>query len=194
MTFRSAYFRIINYLSLKILGGAKLADLPDIKYRTIWKLGKMTNITIGKHFVCFGGTGLIPLSSNRLASICVEDGAQLTIGDNVGMSSPVIWAKQSITIGNGVTIGANAVILDSDCHSLNYKDRGTPDDMKNTKILPVVIEDDVLIGTGAYILKGVTIGARSVIGAGSVVTKDIPSDCIAAGNPCKVLKRINGND
>ena len=54
-----------------------------------------------------------------------------------------------------------------------------------------MIEDDVLIGTRCIILKGVTIGARSVIGSGSVVTKSIPPDCIAAGNPCKVVKSID---
>lgn len=55
---------------------------------------------------------------------------------------------------------------------------------------PIVIEDDVLIGARSIVLKGVTIGARSVIGAGSVVVKDIPADCIAAGNPCKVIKYL----
>ena len=55
---------------------------------------------------------------------------------------------------------------------------------------PVTIEDDVWIGANCQILKGVTIGVRSVIGAGSVVTKSIPADCIAAGNPCKVIRRI----
>ena len=54
----------------------------------------------------------------------------------------------------------------------------------------VIIEDDVFIGMNTIILKGVTIGARSIIGAGSVITKSIPSDCIAAGNPAKVIKRI----
>lgn len=56
---------------------------------------------------------------------------------------------------------------------------------------PIVIEDDVLIGVRCVILKGVTIGARSIIGAGSIVTKSIPADCIAAGNPAKVVKYIN---
>ena len=53
-----------------------------------------------------------------------------------------------------------------------------------------MIEDDVLIGMNSIILKGVTVGARSIIGAGSVVTKSIPSDVIAAGNPAKVLKKL----
>ena len=55
----------------------------------------------------------------------------------------------------------------------------------------IIIDDDVLIGANTIILKGVHIGARSVIGAGSVVTKDIPADSIAAGNPVKVIKKIN---
>ena len=56
--------------------------------------------------------------------------------------------------------------------------------------MPIVIEDDVMIGTRCIILKGVTIGARSVIAAGSIVTKSIPADCIAGGNPAKVIKTL----
>ncbi|CUH97396.1 hypothetical protein P22_3524 [Propionispora sp. 2/2-37] len=59
-----------------------------------------------------------------------------------------------------------------------------------TYALPVAIKDNVWIGGGAIILPGVTIGKNSVIGAGSVVTRDIPADCIAAGNPCRVMKRL----
>ena len=64
-------------------------------------------------------------------------------------------------------------------------------DILTAKTAPIVIEDDVLIGTRCIVLKGVTIGARSIIGSGSVVTKSIPADCIAAGNPCKVIRFIN---
>ena len=82
--------------------------------------------------------------------------------------------------------------MDPDCHNINSlkrKDRATY--AITSAKAPIVIEDDVLIGTRCIILKGVTIGARSVIGAGSVVTKSIPADSIAAGNPCKVIKSIN---
>ena len=64
-------------------------------------------------------------------------------------------------------------------------------DALTAKTSPIVIEDDVLIGMRCIILKGVTVGARSVIGSGSIVTKSIPSDCIAAGNPCKVIRLLN---
>lgn len=60
----------------------------------------------------------------------------------------------------------------------------------NAKSEPVVIEEDVLIGANSIILKGSRIGARSIIGAGSVVSGFVPSDCVAAGNPCKIIRRI----
>ncbi len=62
---------------------------------------------------------------------------------------------------------------------------------EGTLSAPIFIEDDVWIGAHSIILKGVTIGARSIIGAGSVVTKSIPADCVAAGNPCKVIRKLN---
>ena len=64
-------------------------------------------------------------------------------------------------------------------------------DGQYVKSAPITIEDDVWIGAHSIILEGVTIGARSVIGAGSVVTKSIPADCIAAGNPCRVIRMLS---
>lgn len=131
-----------------------------------------------------------PIVSNVSTSIAVNPGAELYIGNSVGISSTFIWSHKSIIIGDRATIGAMCLIVDSDCHSLNYKDRGTKRDLEHKKDSPIVIGEDTLIGTRTIIMKGVTIGARSVIGAGSVVTKDIPSDCIACGNPCKVIKQL----
>ena len=148
-------------------------------------------VIIGDNCYISSGEDMNPLSAKDKGYICVEKGAQLTIGDNCGMSSPRIWAHQSITIGNHVQIGANCIILDSDCHSLMYQyRRDLATDMQHKEKAPIVIEDDVLVGTNSIILKGVTVGARSIIGAGSIVTKSIPPDCIAAGNPCKVIKQI----
>ena len=102
-----------------------------------------------------------------------------------------------------MNIGADCMILDTDCHSLDWSNRGKRGgkdeqgrsvDHMNTKTAPVVIEDDVMIGARSIILKGVTIGARSVIGAGSVVTKSIPADCVAGGNPCRVIRKKENND
>lgn len=117
----------------------------------------------------------------------MASGASLKIGKNVGISSSCLWCTKSITIGNHVDIGADTLILDTDAHNINWQERRNHGERSSK---PIVIEEDVFIGTRCIILKGVTIGARSVIGAGSVVTKDIPSDCIAAGNPCKVIRMI----
>ena len=124
----------------------------------------------------------------------------ITIGNDTGMSSACLWANTSITIGYYVKIGGDCIIMDTDAHSLDYMVRrlreknadGFGMDGLSAATAPIVIEDDVLIGTRCIILKGVTIGARSIIGSGSVVVKSIPADCIAAGNPCKIIRYING--
>lgn len=147
------------------------------------------SITIGNNLTFTSGEAFNPLCRNIRGCIYAENNAKIHIGNDVGISSACIWAKKSISIGNHVKIGGDCILIDTDAHSLDYAIRRAPNiDSKNAHSRPIVIEDDVLIGTRCIILKGVTIGARSVIGAGSVVTKSIPADCIAAGNPCKVIK------
>lgn len=97
-----------------------------------------------------------------------------------------------VSIGNGVRIGNRTTILTSnhvweDRKKLIYK-QGI-----STKG-GVTISDDCFIGANVIILDGVNVGEHTVIGAGSVVTKDIPSYCIAAGNPANVIKRIGNED
>lgn len=104
------------------------------------------------------------------------------------MSSTRMWIHDSLTIGNNVNIGGNVLLIDTDCHPIDYELRRVS--TKGTKFAPIVVEDDVWIGAQSIILKGVTIGARSVIAAGSVVTKSVPANCIAGGNPCRVIREI----
>jgi len=106
--------------------------------------------------------------------------ARIVIGDNCGFSGSTIGAASEIIIGNNVLVGANVIITDFDWHS----------DRSNTSPQPVVIKDNVWIGVNSTILKGVKIGENSVIGANSLVVKDIPPNVIAGGNPCKVLKTL----
>lgn len=162
-------------------------------------IGTKANVKIGHNFSMVSGMGLNPLCRNINAMINLEPNAKLTIGNKVGMSSPCIWVKTSITIGNHVNVGGDCIIMDTDCHNLDWRIRRSDEkdeymrslDSATAKSSPIVIEDDVLIGARCIILKGVTIGARSIIAAGSVVTKSIPSDCVAAGNPAKIVKYIN---
>lgn len=145
-------------------------------------------MTVGDDFYFSSGHGVNPICGNMRGALHVERGGTLAIGNHVGMSSTRIWVQQRVTIGNHVNIGGGVFITDTDAHPVSWQSRRT--NAEPPASAPVVIEDDVWIGAQAIILKGVTIGARSVIGAGSVVTHSIPPDCIAAGNPCKVVRRI----
>jgi acetyltransferase-like isoleucine patch superfamily enzyme len=109
----------------------------------------------------------------------LRPGASILIGSGCGFSGTVVAAACNIVLGDRVRCGANTVITDTDWHW---------DDPRSGGACPVVIEDDVWLGLNVIVLKGVTIGAGSIIGAGSVVTHSIPSGVIAAGNPARVVK------
>lgn len=123
--------------------------------------------------------------------IAVYKGGVMSIGDHSGISQSSIHCKNRITIGENVNIGAGCLIIDSDFHNTDWQTRtNRVTDTQTAPSAPINIEDNVFIGARTIVLKGVTIGARSVIAAGSVVVSDIPADCLAGGNPCKVIKNI----
>lgn len=176
----------INRMILKA-HGVVFGKNIQIPGKVSWLI-RGARITIGDNFYLSSGNGVNPIASNLQADVYVEPGATLTIGNNVGMSSTRLWIHESARIGNNVKIGGCVLITDTDAHPMDYVARRSSNE--GTKSAPVVIEDDVWVGAHCIILKGVTIGARSIIGAGSVVTKSIPADCVAAGNPCKVIKLL----
>lgn len=161
-----------------------------------------SRLRIGDNFTFSSGGGINPLCRNMRGKIYIDRNAEILIGDNTGISSSCLWAKEKIVIGSGVNIGGDCIIMDTDAHNLDWRVRAgiEPDrigggyisDIQTAKSKQIIIHDNVLVGTRCIILKGVTIGARSVIAAGSVVTKSIPEDCIAGGNPCKVISYTNG--
>jgi acetyltransferase-like isoleucine patch superfamily enzyme len=122
---------------------------------------------------------------------CIRDG-RICVGDGSGCSSTVFSSRSSIRVGKNVRIGGNARIYDHDFHAVDpLSRRQAATDSAGCKTAPVVIGDDVFIGANAMILKGVTIGDRSIIGAGSVVSiKGIPPDSLVAGNPARVIRRL----
>jgi acetyltransferase-like isoleucine patch superfamily enzyme len=111
-------------------------------------------------------------------------GAELILESRVGLSSAVICAAVSVRIGEGTILGAGAMVLDTDFHQPDKNFGWNSDVAKGAK--PIVIGRGVFIGARAIILKGVTIGDRAVIGAGAVVTRDVPARHIAFGNPARV--------
>ena len=155
-------------------------------------------IIIGNDFLYLSGDSTNPICRNIRGVFHTVNHGLIEIGDRVGISSSCLWAQDRITIGNDVNIGGDCIIIDNDAHPHDYIKRRSEYVKQIGKDLfyasiptsPIVIEDDVWIGARSQILKGVHIGARSIIAAGSVVTKDIPADVIAGGNPCKVIKRL----
>lgn len=123
----------------------------------------------------------------------IRPNASISIGHDTGMSACTISSGKGIRIGDRVLIGAGVLITDSDHHVVDSVDS----DPRRFKGLPVpesdaevVIEDDVFIGARTIVLKGVKIGKGSVIGAGSVVTSDVPAGSMAGGNPCRVIRKL----
>ncbi|MDP9080671.1 MAG: acyltransferase [Bacteroidota bacterium] len=115
----------------------------------------------------------------------------IRIGKNVGISATAIHCNRSIVIGDNVRIGGNTVIYDTDFHSLDYNKRiSNTETMADVRVSEVVIEDNVFIGAHSTILKGVTIGKNSIVGAGSVVAKSIPANEIWGGNPVKKIRDL----
>lgn len=106
------------------------------------------------------------------------------------MSGGSICAASSIRIGAGCLIGANVTLADTDFHAISPSNRRYNSNPDEIAVAPIVIEDNVFIGADVFILKGVTVGKNSVIGAASVVTRDVPENSVAAGNPARVVRRI----
>lgn len=169
----------------------------NIPWGSDWSFYGLPIIQKHRQSVMRFGTGLSlrskdssnPMGPNHPVILCTwMPGSSLEIGDNFAMTGGAICAAERIMIGNNVAIGSNTTIIDTDFHPLNPDfRRRNPQDAETA---PVNIDHDVFVGMNCLILKGVTIGRGSVIGAGSVVTRDVPPHVIAAGNPARVIKDV----
>jgi acetyltransferase-like isoleucine patch superfamily enzyme len=116
--------------------------------------------------------------------VCYKD-ARISIGDhtfiNYGSS---ISAYKKVKIGRHCLLGHHTLIVDRNEHGVERRELAPPP-------APVMIEDHVWIGSRVIILPGISIGHHSVIGAGSVVTRDIPANCLAVGNPARVVRQLS---
>lgn len=168
-------------------------------YRKIETAGSLTihgRLYVAGHGRIRIGSGVIinsclssnPIGGDTRTILSVRNGAELIIGENVGISNTAIVCHQKITIGARTIIGGGTKIYDTNFHSLDYRERG---DYAHEQVLirPVTIGEDVFIGGHCIILKGVTIGDRCIIGAGSVVTKDVPAGEVWGGNPARRIRQ-----
>lgn len=181
------FYNYLYYFSKGVKYGRELKAIGFTKL-IIQGSGK---IIIGENFNIISGNYFNAIGRNIGAILRVDTNAKLIIGNNVGISCSSIWSKKNILIGNNVKIGADSIIMDADMHSLNYMNRRNYLlDIENTISSPIIIKDDVFIGTRSIICKGVIIGEKSIIAAGSVVTKSIPPNQVWGGNPAKFIKSI----
>lgn len=188
-----------NFLRLLLFPYVRLLFFfKRIIWRKHWKIfgvpiilkHRNSHIQFGDCFQLRSSSKSNPLRPNHAVMITTwKKNAIIDIGNNFSMTGGVICSSEKIKIGDNVNIGANTSIVDSDFHPIDPDIRKTQPQL--AKSFPIVIEDDVFVGMNCLILKGVKIGKGSVVGAGSVVSKSIPSYSIAAGNPAKVIKKIN---
>lgn len=150
-----------------------------------------SSIEIGERCVVCSDSRMTDLGVNHpVVMRTLRPGASIKIGKDTGISGGAICAAVQVKIGNECLIGANVIISDTDFHPINPLGRRYNENPLEIGAASVEIEDNVFVGTGAIILKGIKVGKNSVIGAGSVVTKNVPPDSIVAGNPARVLRKI----
>ncbi len=113
--------------------------------------------------------------------------AEIVIGSNSGFSGAIISASASIRIGDNVLCGGNCTIVDSNRHPLDVDGRRTNAPGKSD---PIVIGNDVFLGMNVVVLKGVTIGAGTIVAANSVVSSSLPEKVLAGGSPARVIRDI----
>jgi len=152
-----------------------------------------STIQLGKDCTLLSAFKSNNIGSMTRSRICTQTpNAKILIGDRVGMSAVTITAHERIEIGNDTQIGAGTVIIDADFHDVKSPDA---DNRQHSlgETAAVIIGQNVFIGTRCLILKGVTIGDNAVVGAGSVVTKNIPNNAIAAGNPICIIGQLDNS-
>jgi acetyltransferase-like isoleucine patch superfamily enzyme len=185
-------------LSRAILPWMRLVmALNDIPWRRGWSFyglpiiqkHRQSTMSFGEGFSLRSSLASNPLGANHPVILStLKAGAVLQIGEHFGMTGGSICAASRIEIGDHVAIGANCCIVDTDFHPLAAALRHEhPQDGQSA---PITIGDQVFIGMNCLILKGVTIGKNSVIGAGSVVTKNVPENVIFAGNPAGFIREL----
>lgn len=200
--------KIINYILSKLIGVKR-------RYKSVLDAGEskfLPNFSIIKNRVNGMQKERVQIGNQCLlgTTIILEgDTSKVKIGDRVYMGNSSIICKSSVSFGNDILVAWGVVFYDHDSHSLDYRFRDQ--DVKQTYIdyvnekgnylknknwnvvnsLPIVIEDHAWIGAESMILKGVTIGKGAIVGARSVVTKDVPPFTVVAGNPAKVVKVLD---
>ena len=149
------------------------------------------NCTIKSSFL----SNLVGLYSRTIIVTRTPEAA-IYIGNNVGISGATIYARKEITIGDNTAVGGNVKILDNDFHPIEFEERNRllqdpcGGDSQLIPSRPIRIGKNCFIGCNAIILKGTVLGDGCVVGAGAVVSGTFEPNCVIAGNPAKIIRKL----
>lgn len=147
-----------------------------------------SRIVMGKGVVIISDSQYNRSGINHPTVIATEaPGAEIIISDGVGMSGSSIVAVEKIEIGNDTMLGANTNIYETDFHCIDANQRLNQKDILDAKHSPIHIGKQCWLASNVTVLKGVKIGDRAVVGAMSLVNKDVPADAVVAGVPAKTI-------
>lgn len=187
----SSYYKLVmKFMKIKYGKNLLLKGCPLIFNKSGSKLTIGDNVTIKSSFL----SNLVGLYSRTI--ICTRvPGAEIVIGNNVGISGATIYARKGIYIGDNTCIGGNCKILDNDFHPIEWEERNRliQDEMgldvnELIPTSPIYIGKNCFIGCNVIILKGTVLGNGCVVGAGAVISGEYHDDSIIVGNPARVVK------
>jgi acetyltransferase-like isoleucine patch superfamily enzyme len=164
--------RVLRAIAYYRLKGVRHGPLPYIQGR-LPRVSARGEVIVGRRFKVDGLQAQVDFGAGPRG--------RLVVGDDVFFNrGSTVYAAELVEIGDNTRIADHVTVHDTDFHEV---EQGAP-----VRVAPVRIGRNVWIGRNAIVLPGVTIGDRAVIGAGSVVTSDVPADVVAAGNPCRPLR------
>jgi len=166
--------------------GVEFEGKAEFLGRPMISLAKGARIVLGEGVLIGSSVRANPLGLPHPSALrAMARGSQLILARGVGMSGSAVCAGKSIEIGEGTILGAGALVMDNDFHQPIEDWLWSNDPVTGAR--PIKIGRGVFVGARAMILKGVTIGDRAIVGAGAIVTKDVPAYHLAVGNPARVI-------
>lgn len=188
----SNWFKILMKITkVKYGKNLLLKGVPVIFNKSGANLTIGDNVTVKSSFL----SNLVGLYS-RTIIVTRASGAEIIIGNNVGISGATIYARSRIEIGENTCIGGNTKILDNDFHPIEVEARNrllndfNGGDSELVPSKPIKIGKNCFIGCNSIILKGTVLGDGCVVGAGAVVSGKFEDNCVIAGNPARVIKNL----
>ncbi|MCC6442031.1 MAG: acyltransferase [Armatimonadetes bacterium] len=166
--------------NVRVGAGARLIGRPLFRGKGIVELGD--RVTLSSSWKDYH------LALNRPVKLdALLESSRIIIGDETILHGTSIFAVGRVEIGKRCMLAGNIIVLDCNYHPLTPELRHCALSLESE---PVVLEDNVWVGINSILLPGASVGKNSVIGAGSVVTRPVPPDCVAAGNPARVIKEL----